>query len=185
MKKAGYLLFLILLAGRCFAQNDFAHAQMDSLQKVLALQKTAKDSLLIVQKLVDFTPIRSDETLGYPDHYKMLLQSNEKLKLIDPAPYLLMQQGNIYWNKRQYDKSLKNFQQAVELFDKQHKMIFPLLINIRILYNFMNDQDARLHYFQKKLEYYLVNGPFENTAPCYHGIAGYYLYKGADRKSVV
>ena len=181
-----YLLLVFCLAGaaRCFAQNDFAHAAMDSLQKVLATQRTAKDSLLTIQKLVDFTPVRHDETLGYPDHYKMLLDINEKLKLIDPAPYLLMQDGNKYWAKRQYGESLKSFQQAVELFDKQHKMIFPLLINMRILYNFLNDQDARLHYFQNKLEYYLVNGPYQNTAPCYHAIAGFYLYKGAYNQAI-
>jgi|SRR6185312_232616 len=181
-----YLLLVFCLAGirPCFAQNDFAHAEMDSLQKVLAKQRTAKDSLITIQKLVDFTPVRSDETLSYPDHYKMLLDLNEKVKLIDLAPYQLMREGNQYWAKREYNKSLRSFQQAVELFDKQHKVIFPLLINIRILYNFLNDQDARLRYFQKKLEYYLVNGPYENTAPCYHGIAGYYLYKGAYNQAI-
>ena len=181
-----YLSIIFCLAGvrPCFAQNDFAHAEMDSLQKVLAVQKTTKDSLFIVQKLVDFTPVRSDETLDYPDHYKMLFALNGKLKLVDPAPYLLMQDGNKYWAKRQYGASLKSFQAAAELFDKQHKVIYPLLINMRILYNFLNDQDARLHYFQKKLEYYLVNGPYENTAPCYHGIAGYYLYKGAYNQAI-
>jgi len=178
------LVFCLAGAGPCFAQNDFAHAEMDSLQKVLSHEKTAKDSLFTLQKLVDFTPIRSDETLRYPDHYKMLLGLNDKLKLIDPAPYVLMQEANVYWNKRKYAGSLKNFQAAVEIFDKQHKVVYPLLINIRILYNFLNDQDARLHYFQKKLEYYLVNGPYENTAPCYHGIAGYYLYKGAYNQAI-
>jgi len=184
MKKLVILLFACAIAGKSFAQNDFAHAAMDSLQKVLAVQKTAKDSLFTLQKLVDFTPVRSDETLVYPDHYKMLLALNEKLKLIDPAPYLLMQEGNKYWAKRQYNESLKSFQDAIEIFDKQHKVIFPLLINVRILYNFLNDQDARLRYFQKKLEYYLVNGPYENTAPCFHGVAGYYLYKGAYNQAI-
>ncbi|HTI58857.1 ATP-binding protein [Mucilaginibacter sp.] len=184
IKKLIFLFAFFLLAGRCLAQNDFAHAAMDSLQKVLAKQTTAKDSLLTVQKLVDFTPIRSDETSGFADHYKMLLGLNEKLNLIDVTPYLLMQDGNKYWAKREYSESLKSFQAAVEIFDKQHKVIYPLLINMRILYNFLNDQDARLHYFQKKLEYYLVNGPYENTAPCYHAIAGFYLYKGAFNQAI-
>src|SRR5579863_8705463 len=95
-----YLSLVICLAGAgpCFAQNDFAHAEMDSLQIVLSHQKTAKDSLLTLQKLVDFTPVRHDETLVYPDHYKMLLDLNEKVKLIDPAPYQLMLNGNKYWS---------------------------------------------------------------------------------------
>src|ERR1700757_2372515 len=109
-----YLSFVFCLAavGPCFAQNDFAHAAMDSLQKVLAQQKTAKDSLLTIQKLVDFTPVRHDETLLYLDHYKILFDLNGKLKLIDPAPYQLLLDGNKYWSKRQYNESLKSFQEA-------------------------------------------------------------------------
>src|SRR5882724_4256003 len=125
-----YLIFVFCLAAAkpALAQNDFANATMDSLQKVLAKQSTGKDSLFTLQKLVDFTPVRSDETLRYHNHYKMLLDLNEKLKLIDPAPYQLMQEANIYWNKRKYNESLKAFQAAVEIFDKQHKPIYPLLI---------------------------------------------------------
>jgi len=179
MKKLIFLFAFFGMTGKCLAQNDFAFAAMDSLQKVLAKEKTPKDSLFTLQKLVDFTPIRSDETLGYPDHIKMLLDLDQKLKLIDPAPYLLLQQGNAYWAKRQYARALKSFQDAVTIFDKQHKVIYPLLINIRVLYNYLNTQEDRLRYFQQKLEYYQVNGPYENVAPCYHGIAGYYLFKGA------
>jgi len=179
MKKLIVTCALFLVAGRSFAQNDFAHAAMDSLQKILYRQKSAKDSLFILQKMADFTPIRHDETSGYPNHIKMLLDINKKLKLIDPAPYLLLQQGNAYLAKRQYAQSLRSFQAAVTLFDKQRKVIYPLLVNMRVLYNFLNNQDDRLHYFQQQLENYLVNGPYENTAPCYHAIAGYYLTKGA------
>ncbi len=184
MKKLIILLAFSLSAGTCVAQNDFAHAAMDSLQKILYTQKTARDSLFTLQKMVDFTPIRQDETSGFPDHVGMLLRLNKQLKLIDPAPYLLIQQGNVYWAKRQYAQSLKSLQGAVTLFDKQHKAIFPLLINIRILYNYLNTQEDRLEYYQQKLEYYQVNGPYQNTAPCYHGIAGYYLFRGAYNQAI-
>jgi len=184
MKKLVILLAFSLFAGTCLAQNDFAHAAMDSLQKILHTQKTPRDSLLTLQKMVDFTPIRQDETSGFPDHVGMLLRLNKQLKLIDPAPYLLIQQGNVYWAKRQYAPALKSLQDAVTLFDKQHKAIFPLLLNIRILYNFLNTQEDRLKYYQQKLEYYQLNGPYENTAPCYHGIAGYYLFKGAYNQAI-
>jgi len=184
MKKLIILLAFSLSAGTCLAQNDFAHAAMDSLQKILYTQKTARDSLFTLQKMVDFTPIRQDETSGFPDHVGMLLRLNKQLKLIDPAPYLLIQQGNVYWAKRQYAQSLKSLQDAVTLFDKQHKGIFSLLINIRILYNYLNTQEDRLKYYQQKLEYYQVNGPYQNTAPCYHGIAGYYLFKGAYNQAI-
>lgn len=162
-----------------FAQNDFSQIKMDSLSKILVRAKGAKDSLLIVQQMVDFVPIRQSETMIYPDRTKLLLQLNARVKLINPAPYQLIQDGNNYWDKKQYREALKSLQGAVDIFDKQHKIIVPLLMNMRILYNWLQDQDARLLYYQQRLNYYLVNGPVENAAPCYHGIAYFYFIKGA------
>jgi two-component system NtrC family sensor kinase len=172
------LFFFCLLAGKCFAQNDFAHSTMDSLQKRLSATKNAKDSLLILQQLVDVTPIRQGEIAFYTDRVPKLLELNNGLKLIDPAPYQLIENGNKYWKNKQYAEALKSFQASIDLFDKQHKQIIPLLMNTRILYNLVGNQEERLQYYNKKLEYYLVNGPVENAAPCYHGIGGYYLIKG-------
>ena len=163
----------------CFGQNDFSRARTDSLSKMLALKRTTKDSILILQQLVDITPIHQSETANYSDRTKLLLQLNARAKLIDAAPYQLIQDGNNYWDKKQYRRALSSLQQAVDVFDKQHKSIVPLLMNMRILYNWLDDQDARRLYYQQKLNYYLVNGPVENTAPCYHGIAYYYFIKGA------
>ena len=78
MKKLIFVLItFVYWPGAAFkTQNDFARAHMDSLQIVLSHQKTAKDSLRVLQQLVDFTPVRSDETSGYPDHIKLLLELN-------------------------------------------------------------------------------------------------------------
>jgi two-component system NtrC family sensor kinase len=72
---------------------------------------------------------------------------------------------------------LINIKESVDFFDRQKKVIAPLLTKIRTLYNILNKQEERLEYYQKKLDYYRLNGPVENTAACYHGIAGYYNYK--------
>jgi two-component system NtrC family sensor kinase len=162
-----------------FAQNDFKSGKMDSLSKLLKLKKSTKDSILVLQQMVDVTPIRQSETANYPDFTKPLLQLNSRVKLLDPEPYQLIQDGNKYWTNKQYHEALKSLQQAVDIFDKQHKSIVPLLMNMRIVYNLLDDQEARLQYYQQKLNYYLVNGPAENTAPCYHSIAYYYFIKGA------
>jgi two-component system NtrC family sensor kinase len=174
----------LVIASSAFAQNDFNSFKMDSLAKMLSTEKTAKDSILILQQMVDFVPIRQGETNNYPDRTKLLLELNSREKLIDPVPYQLIQDGNNLWNQKQYAKALKNLQLAVEDFDKQHKNIMPLLMSVRLLYNLLDDQDARLAYYQKQLNYYLVNGPFENTAPCYHAIAYFYFIKGADNQAI-
>jgi len=182
MKRSFYLFFILFSLGvsrTAFAQNDFARPVMDSLQKQLSTIKTAKDSLLLLQQLVDVTPIEQGETARYTDRVPKLIELNNRLKLIDSEPYRLIGLGNKYWKNKQYAEALKSLQASIDLFDKQHKQIIPLLMNTRILYNLIGNQEERLQYYQKKLEYYLVNGPAENAAPCYHGIGGYYLIKGA------
>ena len=64
------------------------------------------------------------------------------------------------------------------LFDKQKKVIFKLLLSIRIVFTRLNQQEDRYKYYKEKLDYYLINGPVANTAACYHGLAGYYTYVG-------
>src|ERR1700742_1954355 len=110
MKKLFLILFACIVAGKVTAQNDFARSKTDSLQKVLSQLRTGHDSLLVLQKMIDFTPIRADETALYPDHYTMLLRLNRELKLIDTVPYVLMQKGNLLWGKREYRESLVDFQ---------------------------------------------------------------------------
>jgi two-component system NtrC family sensor kinase len=166
-----------------YAQNDMFRPQMDSLAQVLSHEKTTKDSILILQKLVDQSPIPLNEA-HYPDYMDKLLSLNKKENVINPVPYQLLAKSIDYWKARQYGKALSTIQASVTEFDKQHKSIMPLLFNMRFLYNFLNDQDDRLSYYRQKLEYYQVNGPVENTAPCYHGIAGYYLFKGAYNQAI-
>jgi len=180
-----FLLIICLTSAKSlWAQNDFYRAKMDSVQLVLAHQKTVKDSILTLQKLVDMSPVRVNELFDYPDYLTKLLELNKRQKVIDPLPYELLGKGNDYWNKKQFHEALNTLQASVIEFDKQHKVIFELLMNMRFLYNFLNDQDDRLHYYEQKLEYYQVNGPYENTAACYHGIAGYYNYKGAFNQAI-
>jgi signal transduction histidine kinase len=167
-----------------YAQNDMFRSQMDSLAKVLSHQKTTRDSILILQKLVDQSPIPLNETAHYPNYIGKLLALNQKEKLINPAPYEILEKGIDYWQIKQYAKALTAIQASVTEFDKQHKSMIPLLFNMRFLYNFLNDQDDRLSYYRQKLEYYQLNGPVENTGPCYHAIAGYYLFKGAYNQSI-
>ncbi len=187
MKPICFYLFLFCCFGiisSSFAQNDISRPQMDSLKNILSQQKTTKDSILVLQKLVDLTPIRVGETLRYPDYLKKLIELNTRLKIVEASPYKELQEGNRQWNDKQYKTALGTLQAAIADFDKQHKVIYPLLFNLRILYNITDDQESRLKYYQQKLEYYQVNGPAVNTAPCYHGIAGYYYYKGAYNQAI-
>jgi two-component system NtrC family sensor kinase len=167
-----------------WAQQDFIHYRMDSLAKVLSKQKTPKDSLRVLQQLVDFTPIHVVETADYPDHLSPLLRLNKTLKAFDPEPYEKIQDATKTWQAKKYTETLATLKTVVDEFDKQHKQIMMLLLSMRVLYNLTDDQEGRLKYYTAKLEYYQVNGPQANTGPCYHGIAGYYYYKNENNLAI-
>lgn len=167
-----------------WAQQDFIHYKMDSLATVLSKQKTPKDSLRVLQQLVDFTPIHVVETADYPDYLSPLLRLNKTLKVFDPEPYEKIQDATKTWRAKKYTETLATLKTAVDEFDKQHKQIMMLLLSMRVLYNLTDDQQGRLKYYTAKLEYYQVNGPLANTGPCYHGIAGYYYYKNENNLAI-
>jgi len=178
------VLFLIVCSKVSWAQQDFFHYKMDSLAKVLSQQKTPKDSLVVLQKLVDCTPVRVTETAHYPDYLSLLLRINKTAKLFEQEPYEGLQDGNKNWQAKNYHNALVALKSVVDAFDRQHKPISMLLLSMRILYNLTDDQEGRLKYYTQKLEYYQVNGPMQNVGPCYHAIAGYYYYKNQSNLAI-
>jgi len=186
MKKLIILLTLFLIAGSAGAQMARVHLNFDSVKHQLSLQKTTRDSLPVMQQLADASyPLDDYSLLGSkPDYVTQLLVLNKRVKVIDPHPYELVQQAATYVHDNKLVQALDATKQAIREFDKQHKAINPLLVYIRLLFNKLNDQEGKLLYYQQRLEYYQVNGPVENTAACYHGIAGYYNYKAAFNQAI-
>ncbi len=175
MRKACIPFVIICLFGLIqTAQAQPIAAGYDSLRRILPLQHTAKDSLYLFQQLVDADPTFSMHDAA---NVTVLLKLNERLHLIDPQPYLLLQKAWLYTRSAKTQQALETTEEAVRLFDRQHKKMNCLLFNMRLYFNTLNDQEARLKFYQRQLEYYQVNGPYENIAPCYHGLAGYYYYK--------
>jgi two-component system NtrC family sensor kinase len=183
MKKLVYpcLVLLLFVAGIKSVYAQAISVGFDSLQNVLQQQKTIPGRLRVLQQLVDADPTFA---LHESKYIVQLLELNKQAKLIDPYPYQLLQQALQYAQAGQTSQALNTTELAVHEFDKQHKMISPLLFNIRLYFNKLNDQEARLKFYQKQLEYYQINGPVENTASCYHGIAGYYFYQAQYNQSI-
>jgi two-component system NtrC family sensor kinase len=181
MKKIYFFLMLACFLANITGANAQAIApSYDSLKHLLPLQKTINDRIIILQKLVDADPTFSLHNNG---DVVQLLELNKQVKLINPYPYELLQKAGQYAGAGQTRDALNTTILAVHEFDKQHKIINPLLFNMRLYYNKLNDQEARLAFYQHQLEYYQVNGPVENTAPCYHGMAGYYFYSALYNQS--
>jgi two-component system, NtrC family, sensor kinase len=162
-----------------FSQAVHFNYDYDSLANQLPLQKTDEEKikllcLLVVDGSPEFSREPPDRLVNY---LGQLIELNKKTPAIDIQPYVKMQESYVQWRNGDFDNALSNLKLAIDLFDGQKKVITPLLTEIRTLYNRMNNQEGRFEFYKKKLEYYLLNGPVENTAACYHGIAGYYNYK--------
>ncbi len=150
----------------------------DSVMKNMSNAHSAEDSLFALIAIID--------NIGGPEYHKELLvwmdrliQLNAHLQLINSDSYILYREGILMWNKGDQKGGIENFKKAIDVFDAQKKVLgnLSLLNVIREYFNYANLQEERLHYFEKKLIHYQHHGPIENTATCYHAIAGYYAYK--------
>ena len=175
-------LFIIFLCGVAnqltYAQDSRYDYDYDSLAHQLNKSQTDTERIKLLASLVDLAPesgqfIATEKTIEY---LGQLVEYNKRVHFMNGAPYQVWLEGYVAWRKGALQEALAHLKKAVELFDQQKKTMFKLLFSIRILYNQLNQQEERYKFYKEKLDYYSVNGPVENTAACYHGIAGYYTY---------
>jgi two-component system, NtrC family, sensor kinase len=173
------VVFLTSFVQIGLSQRVHFNYNYDSLANQLPLQKTDEEKIKLLCLLVaDGSPEFSREPpYRLITYLEQLIELNSKKPLINIKPYVKLYESYIQWQNEDFENALSNLKIAIELFDKEKMVITPLLTEIRTLYNLMNKQEERFEFYKGKLEYYLLNGPVENTAACYHGIAGYYNYK--------
>ena len=172
------LVFLFTAISPAYSQAIEYNYDYDSLIAQLLLKKTDTARLRHLVLLVDISPEfsrRPPERLI--NYLRELIELNKKTSLINSAGYEEMYDSYVLWRAGSYKPALTGVQNAINLFDKEKKVIASRLTEIRTLYNVLSRQEDRLEYFQQKLKQYLLTGPVENTAACYHGVAGYYNYK--------
>jgi two-component system, NtrC family, sensor kinase len=174
-----FLLLFVFFIQPGFSQGVHFNYDYDSLAKQLPLQKTDAEKikmlcLLVIDGSPEFSREPPDRLIAY---LEQLIELNKKNPAIDIEPYAKMLESYLQWQNGDFENALSNFKLTIELFDKEKKVITPLLTEIRTLYNLLNKQEERYEFYKEKLNYYLLNGPVENTAACYHGLAGYYNYK--------
>jgi len=173
-----YVFLSLVLVPAGFSQKSQFNINFDSLATQLPNQKTKAEKIKSLCLLIDGMPdFSKDPTDQIMDYLEQLIELNKKNPTIDILPYLKMQECFKQWRNGDYKKALISIQQSIDMFDQQKKIIAPLLLLVRSLHNYLNIQDEKFKFYKEKLNYYLVNGPVENTAACYHGIANYYNYK--------
>ena len=165
-------IFFKSLAFTTIAQDNCYSCNRDSLITQIALAKSGAEKIKLLILIIDFEP--TSDTANY--FIEQLIDLNKNYQLIDDAPYKKIKQANDFHRNMQYTQALESYHNAVELFDRKRKIIVSLLLGFRNVYNLLNKQEERYKYYKEKLDYYLVNGPFENTAASYHGVGGYFTF---------
>jgi two-component system, NtrC family, sensor kinase len=166
------LVLAILGAQAAVAQDSCFRCGRDSLLQVFRQTADIKRKVQLLTLLIDFAPT-DKQNEAYLDQ---LIQLNKTAQVIDGRPYEKLREANRFAAQKNFREALDAYHKTVELFDKHHKIIVNLLLGFRGVYNELYNQEERFAYYKKKLDYYLVNGPVENTAACYHGIGGYYVF---------
>ena len=169
-----------------FAQDSCYNCNIDSLTQVYQKTKADTEKIKLLTLLIDLrmfhihihlvneNSLSDDSSANY---IRELIDLGRTQKVNDIEAYKSILDGFNFFDKLDYTNGQNALKKAITLFDISHKKIFRLLSFTRLSYNFVGNQDSRLKYYTDKLKYYLINGPVENTAPCYHAIAGYYNYK--------
>jgi len=174
--KPGVLLLLFLLC-MCtgIAQSNCHNCSAEELNQQLAIAGTDTGRVRILQLLTDKNNISAlDETRDLIDQ---LLAANKKTKTINEAPYKRLYEALGMWKNGNPAAALTQLKEVVRLFDKEKKPVYELLSGMRILFALLDKPGERKDWYAAKLEYYTVNGMYENTAACYHALGGYYVQK--------
>lgn len=154
-------------------QDSCYTCSRDSLRAQLLIEDLPARKISLLTSIIDFAPTAASAN-GY---IEQLISLNNQEKILDVEPYRKLKEANDFYFKKDYGSALNAYKQCVLQFDKEKKKIPNLLLGFRNLFNLLNIQQERYTYYKSKLDYYLVNGPMENTAAGYHGIGGYYSYK--------
>jgi len=179
-----------LIVQSAYAQDGCYNCHTDSLAAVLRDAKTDEERIQLLKTLVDLKifDAGSSESIEREkqtrEYLQELIELSSTHNIKDIEAYKALQKASHCLDMKDYKAALVLFTESVRLFDKTKKKIPRLIAAIRYTFNAAGEQEERLRFYSEKLQYYLINGPVENVAPCYHGIGGYYLYKADYNKAI-
>jgi hypothetical protein len=174
------LLLILMFNGTGFAQSTLA----DSLRLQIPKEKndTAKIKLLI--RLALLITVRQEEMM---ECLKQAYDLSKKKHYRPGLIYGRYYEGLILWDNDQLDSAFEKIKSAIDGLDSLH--LLQLMNNsplhmMRLLFNSRSKPIERFQYYSAKASFYKRYGPVENTAACYHSIAGYYSSIGDYDKAI-
>ncbi len=198
MRKYFCLLFFLLsemlvmpIAGS--AQLKIYQTQLPALDSVLQHTTGKNERLQILQAMVDDVLTFGASNL-FKDANKRFWEKNlpeflvlQKAMGSKALPmYELWQAYRAYSVSREPDArhSLELLTKLIDEFDKLGKSAPNLIATVRIYFAQLNEQEARLAFYEKKVNEYTINGQKHNLAAALFGLAGYYNTKGAHNRAI-
>jgi class 3 adenylate cyclase/tetratricopeptide (TPR) repeat protein len=180
--KTKLIIVLFLLQHLCLpvdAQKFCLDCSDDSVQQLMRNARTPEDTLRAVVAILDINNMSASDPEQVIDLTNLLIRLNKRIKIISDKPYTLYREATLLWHRNEKLKSIEIIKKAIIECDKENYIfgIASWLSGVRIFYNLSGLSEEKLKYYQERLKYYQENGPVENTAICYHGIASYYFHK--------
>ena len=100
------------------------------------------------------------------------LKKSQRWSSPDWEKYRILDTAFVHYKKREPEKALPYLIKHTELAGDQIMSIEHSLGLIR--WGFGNQHNEKIKFYEKKVDHYQKNGPKENMATCYHGIANAY-----------
>jgi two-component system NtrC family sensor kinase len=178
----------LLAAGPGAAQpasprTRYWEAGPDSLRRVLAGQRADTARLRTLMHLADVAPLARGNR-GVLAETEEVAALSARLHRPERRAYRLLAAGNRLLDGNAPAPALDSLQAAVAAFDRLGRPVPWLLGDLRVLYNRLNRPEAKGAYYRAKLAGYRRRGAWENTAACWHGLAGYYASRGDYNRAV-
>ncbi|MCX6267010.1 MAG: histidine kinase, partial [Bacteroidetes bacterium] len=174
------VLLILVFSGNSFAQKSLA----DSLRLQIPKQTNDTNKIKLLIRLALLINVGQEEMT------ECLKQVNDLSRKNHYRPGLIYgryYEGLVMWDNNHLDSAFEKIKSAIDGLDSLH--ITQLMNNsplhmMRLLFYDQGKQTERFQYYLTKAAYYRKYGPVENTAACYHSIAGYFYSIGDYDKAI-
>ncbi len=165
------------------ARHRYWEADDDSLRRVLTTQHADTARLRTLMHLAD---LASDRNGGFvPERdYGELVALTGRLHRPERRAYCLLLHGNQLLERQKPAPALDSLKAAIAEFDRLRRPVPRLVASIRFLFNAAGQQEAKRAYYEGQLATYRQRGDTASMAVCYHGLAGYYSYRGDQNQAI-
>ena|GEM_PF-965652 len=164
------VILIVLISGITLAQQSGRVKLLFQISK--ETNDTSKAKLLITLGSVYYND-EPEQDRCFMEAYDLSKKNNFRYGLAYGQYY----EGLLLLRLGKYDEAIEKYKRCIDKLDSihviQHLDGYPLW-DIRLLFLKADKPVEKFRYYSEKLIFYKYYGPRQNTATCYHGIAGYY-----------